>query len=181
MKRFSSFIRLVVAHLALMYAAWFLSSWLLPDGILRPFFANRFSTIVGEFIFWRVLLANFLIGFLGVQFMNLFRVGRHPGGIYVLPLFWIIYGLLLGTNSFVFADEKVPLSLSVLWMRTGFNELLAYTLGYEASRNWAVWQQEGLWKATRIEGRRWKPDVQDLIYWSFGLAFLVLAAAREVV
>jgi hypothetical protein len=112
--------------------------------------------------------------------MNLFRVRKYPGGIYVLPIFWVIYGLLLGTNSFVFAGEPVPISLSVLWTRTGFNELLAYTFGYEASRNWALWKQEGLWRVSRLEGKSWNPQKQDFVYWGLGLILLILAVAREI-
>lgn len=180
MDRFLSFLRLVLVLIALLYVTWFLSALLLPEEVLRPFFSNRFSTVVSEFSFWRVFLTNFAIGFLGVQFMNLFRVGKYPGGIYVLPIFWVIYGLLLGTNSFVFAGKPVPISLSVLWTRTGFNELLAYTLGYEASRNWALWKQEGLWRVSRLEGKTWKPQKHDFVYWGLGLILLIIAVAREI-
>ena len=152
----------------------------LPEGFLRPYFSRLFSARVGELTFWRVLLANLLIPFLGTQFMNLFRVGRYPGGLYVLPIFWVIYGLLLGTNSFVFADQPIPFSISVLWTRTGFNELLAYTAGYEASREWALWEQQGFWHARRLADKRWRPCVQDWVYWSAGFVLLVVAVAREV-
>lgn len=163
-----------------MFSTWYLSALFLPQGNFRPFFANRFSTVVGEFTFLRVFLANFLIGFLGIQFMNLFKVGKSPGGIFVLPIFWIIYGSLLGTNSFVFSGAPVDFSFSVLWERTGFNELLAYTLGYEASRNWALWEQQGLWKVSRINGKRWNPTLQDFAYWCAGLISLLVAVVREI-
>lgn len=130
--------------------------------------------------FWKVFIANFLVGFLGVQFMNLFRVRKYPGGLYVLPVFWIIYGLLLGTNSFVFADKPVSFSIAVLWTRTGFSELLSYALGYEASRDWALWEQQGLWTAPQPRGKTWHPQTQDWVYWGIGLLLLVSAAIREV-
>jgi hypothetical protein len=112
--------------------------------------------------------------------MNLFRVGKRAGGLYVLPIFWLIYGLLLGTNSFVFAGTPVPLSLGVLWTRTGFGELVAYTLGYEASREWAIWRQEGVWSAPRLIADRRRPTAGDLAYWIAGLLLLIVAVAREV-
>ncbi len=112
--------------------------------------------------------------------MNLFKVGKTPGGLYVLPVFWILYGLLLGTNSFVFAADPVPFSISVLWTRTGFTELLAYTLGYEASREWALWEQQGLWRVRRLPDKKWNPQAQDLAYWLAGLLLLILAVTREV-
>lgn len=180
LSRFLGFLKLVFVLVAIMFSTWYLSARFLPQGILRSFFANRFSTVVGEFTFLRIFLANFLIGFLGVQFMNLFRVGNYPGGLYILPVFWIIYGLLLGTNSFVFAEEPIAFSVSILWERTGFNELLAYTLGYEASRNWALWEQQGLWRVSRLKGKRWNPQVQDVFYWCAGLIFLLISVVREI-
>ncbi len=112
--------------------------------------------------------------------MNLFRVGRHTGGLYVLPAFWILYGLLLGTNSFVFADQPVAFSLTVLWTRTGFMELLAYTTGYEATKGWARWEQLGLWKVQRLAVGSGRPQASDWVYWVAALLLLIVAAAREV-
>ena len=180
MTRFLRFARMVVVLTAVLYGAWILSAFLLPEGIFRPYFSRLFAARVGEFTFWRVFLANFLIPFLGIQFMNLFRVGKVPGGLYVLPIFWILYGVLLGTNSFVFAGDRVPLSISILWTRTGFTELLAYTAGYEASREWALWEQHGLWRVERLSDRKWKPSPSDLAYWSAGVLLLLVSAAREV-
>jgi len=177
MKRFSSFARLVVILTALLFGAWLMSAALLPEGVLRGYFSRLFAGRVGEFTWIKILLAN-LLPFLGLQFMNLFRVGGRPGGLYVLPVFWILYGVSLGTNSFVLAGERIPLSLSILWERTGFTELLAYTLGYEASRDWALWQ--GAWRVNRLPDRRWRIHAQDVIYWCAGLLLLILSAAREV-
>ncbi len=177
MKRFLAFARLVVILTVLLFGAWLLSAALLPEGVLRGYFSHLFAGRVGELTWIKILLAN-LLPFLGVQFMNLFQVGGRAGGIYTLPVFWILYGVSLGTNSFVFAGERVPFSLSILWERTGFTELLAYTLGYEASRHWALWQ--GAWRVTRLPDRRWHVRVQDLIYWCAGLLLLILSAAREV-
>ena len=179
-RRFVQFLVTVVILTSLLFGAWGLSASLLPEGIFRPYFSRLFATRVGEFTFWRVFLANLLLPFLGIQFMNLFRVGKLPGGLYVLPIFWILYGVLLGTNSFVFAEQKVPLSISVLWTRTGFTELLAYTAGYEASREWVLWEQHGLWRVHRLGDSKWKPSLSDWAYWSAGLLLLVIAVAREV-
>ena len=177
MKRFFSFVRLVVILTVLLFGAWLLSAALLPEGILREYFSRLFAGRVGELTWEKILLAN-LLPFLAIQFMNLFRVSGRPGGIYVLPVFWILYGVLLGTNSFVFAGERVSFSLSILWERTGFMELLAYTLGYEASRDWALWQ--GAWRVSRLPNRRWRIPRQDLIYWCAGLLLLIISALREV-
>jgi hypothetical protein len=161
-----------------MFVAWFVSAALLPEGVFRPYFSRLFAARVGELTFTKIFLAN-LLPFLGIQFMNLFRVRRWAGGLYVLPVFWIIYGLLLGTNSFVFAGPPIPFSISILWARTGYMELLAYTAGYEASREWALWEQPGLGVRRRI-GKKWSPKIQDGVYWGVGVLLLVIAIMREV-
>jgi hypothetical protein len=119
LKRFLGFLKLVFGFTVLMFGAWLISATFFPEGFLRPYFSRLFSARVGELTFWRVFLANLLTPFLGIQFMNFFRVRRYAGGIYVLPVFWVLYGLLLGTNSFVFASRPIPFSISVLWTRTG--------------------------------------------------------------
>jgi hypothetical protein len=180
MRRFLQFTKMVIILIALMYAVWILTVLLFPEGFFRPYFSRLFASRVGEFTFWRVFLANLSLPFLGIQFMNLFRVGERPGGIYILPVFWIIYGLLLGTNSFVFAGERIPISISVLWTRTGFTELFAYTAGYEASRRWALWEQHGLWRVSKLGDGKWKPSLSDWVYWGAGLILLLIAVLREV-
>lgn len=179
MKRFLVFFGLVLALTVLMFGAWLLSAMILPQGIFRPYFSRLFSERVGVFTFGRVLLAN-LLPFFGVQFMNLFRVGKHAGGLYILPIFWVIYGVLLGTNSFVFADQPVAFSITVLWTRSGFTELLAYTTAYEATKGWMLWEQRGLWAAQRLADKRWKPQPADWGYWLASLLFLFIAVTREV-
>jgi hypothetical protein len=177
MKRLLKFLLLVFILTSLMYATWLISKVLLPGGLLRPYFSRLFETRVGELSFMKIILAN-LFPFLGLQFMNLYKGQRWPGGLYVLPIFWIIYGVLLGTNSFVYSGQPVPFSVSILWTRMGFTELLAYTAGYEATSEWAIW--EGFLRAQRIVGKKWKPQIQDWIYWGVGLLLLVIAVLREV-
>ena len=177
MRRFLVFLSLVFILTVLMYGAWLAGKWFLPEGLLRPYFSRLFETRAGELSFTNILLAN-LFPFLGIQFMNLYRGRRWPGGLYVLPIFWMLYGVLLGTNSFVYAGQPVPFSFSILWTRMGFTELLAYTAGYEATREWALW--EGFWRARRIVEKKWNPQMQDWIYWVVGLSLLVIAAWREV-
>jgi hypothetical protein len=177
MKRLFEFLGLVVLLTAFMYGAWIISKELLPQEFLRPYFSRLFETRVGEFTVIKILLAN-LIPFLGVQFMNLYKGRRWPGGLYILPVFWILYGVSLGTNSLVYAGTPAAFSVSILWTRTGFTELLAYTSGYEATRHWALW--EGFWRSRRIAGKKWKPQVQDWIFGGAGLLLLLIAAWREV-
>jgi hypothetical protein len=162
-----------------MFVIWLFSNHLLPQGIFRPLFLRLFSARVRDSSFWPVLFAN-LLPFFGLQFMNLFQVNRSPGGLLILPIFWVILGLLYGTNSFVFAAEPIPFSSSVLWTRSGFNELLAYAFAFEASRPWAVWRQDGLFHSPRSNENRAQPTIEDFVYWIIGLVLLTIAVFREV-
>jgi len=80
LKRFLIFLGWLLVFTALLFGTWALSAALLPRGALRPVFSWLFSARVGEFTFMRVLIAN-LFPFLGIQFMNLFRAGKYPGGL----------------------------------------------------------------------------------------------------
>ena len=80
----------------------------------------------------------------------------------------------------MFAAAPVPLSPDVLWTRTGFSEIVAYTLGYEASCRWAAWAQQNLWSAPRRIATWPRPTVELLAYWMAGLILLIAAVAREV-
>jgi hypothetical protein len=73
-----------------MFGVWMLSASLLPEGIFRPYFSRLFTARVGDLTFTRIFLANFILPFVGIQFMNLFRGGKVPGGLYILPVFWIL-------------------------------------------------------------------------------------------
>jgi hypothetical protein len=59
-------------------------------------------------------------------------------------------------------------------------ELLAYTAGYEASRGWSLWEQQGLWRVKKLPERKWNPSSGDWIYWGAGLSLLIIAVLREV-
>lgn len=183
MRRLLSLLKLILILTLLMFLSWYLSARFLPNEVLHSYFSHIFEVnpiTNGKFTFWGIFVSNFVIGFVGIQFMNLFKVKKIPGGLFILPLFWIIYGVLLGTNSFIYAKDSIPFSISVLWERTGFNELVAYTFGYVATYNWALWEQQSLWGAYRIPNKRWKPQKQDVIYWCIGLFLLVIAMIREM-
>jgi hypothetical protein len=176
MRRFGTFLSMVLALTISMYLAWVLARIILPQELLRSYFTRLFSLRMGKMSIPGILLAN-IVPFGAVVFMNLFKGKRLPGGALVIPIFWILYGLILGTNSFVYQGQPVNISIDVLWKRSGFTELLAYTAGFEASRRWALWK--GFFRSERIRGARWKPNWQDWIYLGMGLALLAISAVRE--
>ena len=175
-RRLLHFVALVSILTALMFTSWVISRAVLPQRFLAPYFSSLFLARVGELAWWRIFLAN-ILPFLVIHFMNLYRVRGIPGGMYVLPIFWALLGVIYGTNSFIFPGQPIALSLSVVWQRTGVSELAAYTFGYEASRFWQLW--EGAWNPRRIPASRWAISRADSVFLIAGLLALLFSASRE--
>lgn len=63
-------------------------------------------------------------------FASLFVLNRFAWGYAVRWMTFAIYGGLLGTNSFNCPNPEgtLPISLSILWIRAGFSEVISYLL-----------------------------------------------------
>lgn len=119
--------------LGLFLAAWFLGFYLFPEGSMRG--TSLASKLAGSDIglsvgkeLSRILLVNLLMGSVIILFNLSFRINNIPLGYLIPPIWFLLYGLILGSNSFTFAmDGKMAPSLAVLG-RSGLYELAAYTL-----------------------------------------------------
>jgi hypothetical protein len=133
--RFAGLLALGVLMFA---AAWTLGYWVLPEGLLRG--RSAAAALAGDTAaptFWaewgRVFAVNLLLGSLILLANGLVRVNGYPLG-YLIPLVWFaMYGLTLGTNSFAIPlPERMAPSLAVLG-RSGLYELAAYALAATAT------------------------------------------------
>lgn len=128
------FATLLTIGLIAFYISWTLAYALLPEAVLRGKSgaavlagADAASNVLLEFL--RIVLINLAIAALVVVLPNrLFHVNGYPLG-YLPPLLWFIhYGLLLGTNSF---SIPMPQPLAPSWevlSRSGLYEIVAYCL-----------------------------------------------------
>ncbi len=136
--------------LILFFAAWGASYLWLPEGSLRfastnPVISTAAQTVLAEAL--RIFAWNLLVATGLIVFSSLFVVGRFPAS-YLLPwIICIVYGALLGTNSFAFPDPAGPTAptLAILWTRAGLREITAYLLIAAALANIYLWQQPSWW------------------------------------
>jgi hypothetical protein len=127
------FIALYAVGLILFYLAWFFSYSFLPEGLLRGYGAaaklagDRSSPVlVAE---WVKIVGINLFSCLLVYTSNWFMIkNRFPLG-YLIPLQWfIIYGLLMGSNSFSIPLERAIAPSLAAFGRSGPYEIGAYAL-----------------------------------------------------
>ncbi|MFW6361788.1 MAG: hypothetical protein ACOC2R_08565 [Spirochaetota bacterium] len=127
------FVSLYLLGLVLFFAGWTLSYLVLPEGLIRGLspltqlagdeaaasFLDEFLTIFG---------VN-LIGFLAIILGNLILRVRTIAFGYLIPLAWMLmYGVILGTNSFsVPLAEPMAPTLAV-FSRSGLYEMAAAVL-----------------------------------------------------
>ncbi len=145
------FIGLYLMGLLIFIAAWFLSFYLFPEGLMRDtslaskLAGSDISVSVGKEL-TRIFIINLIMSTMIVLFNFSFRVNNIPLG-YLIPLIWfLLYGLILGSNSFTFAmAERIAPSLSVLG-RSGLYELAAYTLITVSTYNISRFEIKALFK-----------------------------------
>lgn len=128
-----------------------------------------------------VLAWNALVAGAFVAGANLWRVRRLPLGFVPALAYWMLYGLILGSNSFALplAERPAP-SLAVLLGRSGILELTAYLLVAAATADRARWLQEGWWRAhvRRLEPRPLGAVHRGMIL--LAAVLLVAGTVREV-
>ncbi len=132
-------------------AAWFISFYLFPEGLMRDtslaskLAGSDISASVGkEFI--RIFVVNLIMSAVIIVFNLSFRVNSVPLGYLIPPIWFLLYGLILGSNSFTFAmAERIAPSFAVLG-RSGLYELAAYTLITVATYNISRFEIKALFK-----------------------------------
>jgi hypothetical protein len=112
--------------------AWVFSFRILPQGVVRGSSGAYFVPVKAENTtetFARIFLWNLCLGCFPVAIGNLIRVKHVPLGYLLAFYHWGIYGVLLGTNSFVIPGPGrfIP-SLITLFYGSGMYEILSYTL-----------------------------------------------------
>ena len=161
--------------LVLCYVAWAAAYAWLPEGILRGRLGSAIlagedaaPTVMLEFL--RIAAMNTILMLLLVILPNRWlEVGNgYPLG-YVPPLLWsILYGLLLGSNSFTIPSPTRLAPGLGAWGRSGFYEIAAYCLAAASTYGIATARAPHLLSmtATPIVPR---PDWRRRVHWP-GLA-----------
>jgi len=125
--------------LSLLFIAWTLSYIGLPEGSVRGGVVVAYIPLITEEVnstFIRIFTYNLLLATASILIANLITIKTFPLGY--LPLFyhWTLYGVFLGTNSFMIpsATKLIP-SLITLFRGSGIYEVTSYTLIAAATCN----------------------------------------------
>jgi hypothetical protein len=111
---------------------WIFSFRILPEGVVRGSSGAYFVPVKAENTtetFARIFLWNLCLGCFPIAIGNIVRVKGVPLGYLLTFYHWGIYGVLLGTNSFVIPGPGrfIP-SLITLFYGSGMYEISSYTL-----------------------------------------------------
>jgi hypothetical protein len=167
------FASLLVLGALLLILAWYAGYYLLPEQIIQT--SAPAGKAAAQNIYWewaRILGYNLLV-LVAIALIGLL-LPSHPFA-YLVPLAWcILYGLLLGTNSFVIPmPERLAPTLEV-FQRAGPFELAAYLLvaasAYSPARRTLI----GL-KATLSR----RLDRSQFVGLALGILLLILASGWE--
>jgi hypothetical protein len=150
------FVSLWLVVASVFTAAWIVSYYLLPQGILRggnPVATTDYAgTVTREFLTlfaWNVGVSLIAVG------ANTFRSVQTPLGYVMLVVQAPGYGAVWGTGSLaVGSGARVAPSLSVLVERSGPLEITAMVAIVVATRGVMLWHQES--------GPRWKEEFERI-------------------
>jgi hypothetical protein len=166
--------------------SWTVSYYLLPEGILRgKLLAGRLPIETDRMIttFLRIFSFNLFVAGGLIVFANLFQVGDTPLGYLVVCSHSIIYGILLGTNSFgIPAPDRFAPSLSTLLSRSGIFEISAYIAIASATRRLVILRQPSwLSFSSEVVGspRAWHLTRSELVVIMIAVLLLALGNFRE--
>jgi len=164
--------------------AWAASCLALPQGALRGKLPS--TALFGEDIdiastFLKIFLYNLIVGGIVFSACNLFRVGDIPLGYVAIWGDILIFGMLKGTNSFIYPYESMFASF-IGFLRTGLWEFTSYILMTCSTIDLAIYRQ-GSWRSNEITKiKQWKDvklnKVEEVTY-ALGILVLLLSALLE--
>lgn len=172
-----------VVGVVILLLAWSFSFKALPEAIVRGGSGAFYVPVKAEnevLTFLRIFLWNLCVGCIPIIVGNLVRLKGVPLGYLLAFYHWGIYGILLGTNSFVIPGPGRFLpSLVTLFYGSGIYEISAYTLVSSATFNLYTPHEESR-GVSEFSGKRKLSFLKlSKIEWaSMVLAILVLAVSN---
>lgn len=167
----------------LLFAAWYLAYWVLPEGMLRgKTGASLISGMMSEsnllVLMAQILLWNAVIAYGLTPLAAKYIIGRFPLAYLIGLGNCVLFGLYLGTNSLGHTYPTVPRPSWTIYQGTGPWEIAAYlSVAAALARRYEV-RQESLWT---FQGERVRPSAPRLEAGEWALlalsAILLLATA----
>lgn len=176
------FIGLYGIGVILFIIAWTISFYYLPEGIMKG--SSVASKLAGEGLlpsvakeFGRIFVINLFMASFIVAANYVLRINRIPLGYIIPPLWFISYGLIIGSNSFTFAlPQRVGPSL-IAFQRSGIYELAAYTIIAVTTYNFSRYEIKAIFK-TNSEKITERPKILPQQYFGLIVALLILLGSN---
>ncbi|MFO7888193.1 MAG: hypothetical protein R6U59_07735 [Eubacteriales bacterium] len=180
------FITLYIISLILFLISWTISYLILPEGIIRgigilPGMAGEAAaeTLIKEFL---TIFGLNSVGWIIILIGNYILKVKNFSFGYLIPLAWMImYGIVLGTNSFsISIGEKMAPNLSVLG-RSGIYEIMAGCL-FAVSTDFITTNYSKNLKTSSIpipENKKEKIKKENVVGIIISFIILSVAALRE--
>jgi hypothetical protein len=153
--RFGSLLGVV---LVFFLGAWTLSYLFLPEGILQG--RNVGQILAGNdlaggsvWLEWlRIFAINLVVMLLVIIAPNVFRTeGDYPLGYHTATLIALMYGVVLGTDSFTLSMGGKIAPTVAIFGRSGIYEIAAYVLAAAATVSISKYRLVGKWPKQTIE------------------------------
>jgi len=172
-----------IMGLAILLVAWTFSFKALPESVARGGSGAFYVPVIAEneaLTFARIFLWNLCVGCVPIAIGNLARLKGVPLGYVLVFYHWGMYGVLLGTNSFVIPGPGrfVP-SLATLFYGSGIYEISSYTLISSATFNLHALHREPSGNSEPRGKRKWSaPRLSKIELALIALAILILAVSN---
>lgn len=169
-----------IMGLLILLLAWIFSFKALPESVARGGSGAFYVLVKAEneaLTFVRIFLWNICIGCIPIVFGNLARLKGVPLGYILVFYHWGMYGVLLGTNSFLIPGPGRFLpSLTTLFYGSGIYEISSYTLISSATFNLHTFHEEPGDGSERRGKQGWSfPRLSKIELASIALAISILA------
>lgn len=172
-----------VVGIIILLLTWSFSFKALPEAVVRGGSGAFYVPVKAgneALTFLRIFLWNLCVGCIPIAIGNLVRLKGVPLGYLLAFYHWGIYGILLGTNSFVIPGPGRFLpSLVTLFYGSGIYEISSYTLVSSATFNLYTLHEESRGICEPSGKRRLSFLRLSKIEWvSIVLAILILAVSN---
>ncbi|MFW5879726.1 MAG: hypothetical protein ACOCUV_02770 [bacterium] len=180
------FISLYILGLVLFFISWTLTYFLVPEGVLREF--GFFTELAGDTAADTLGLETmkiFGINFIGMLLIvggnYILRVKSFSYG-YLVALAWMImYGAILGTNSFAIPLKETMAPTIAVFSRSGLYEMMAGVLLAVATDSISINKSESFFSNSKPVPKNKRTPIKKDQWIAIGISILLLfgSALRE--
>jgi hypothetical protein len=172
-----------IIGLVILFLTWIFSFKALPEYVARGGSGAFYVPVKAEneaLTFLRIFLWNLFVSCIPIMIGNLARLKGVPLGYVLVFYHWGMYGVLLGTNSFVIPGPGRFLpSLITLFYGSGIYEISSYTLISSATFNLQTFLEKPSDGSEPNGKTGWSfPRLSKIELASIALAILILAVSN---